>query len=263
MRYFLHIGYDGSQYRGWQWQPNVVSVQGTIEEKLKRIFKEDITVYGCGRTDSGVHASQYILHINIKKPFDFDLKFRLNKNLPDDIVVYDIMEMKDSQHARYDATSRTYDYYIHLYNTPVLGNHSSFYEFENLDVEAMKKAAAILPLCNDFRAICRQPDLYKHTLCDVSDAKLYVDSSGSRLRFSITSDRFLRGMIRICVYFLLQIGNREMSFEEFEHILSNQLDVPVKRLALPNGLYLTRIEYPYLKVATQADMGSLLKAGLE
>ena len=97
MRYFLHIGYDGTNYSGWQSQADAPSVQQTIEEVLSQIFKKEIPIHGCGRTDSGVHASQYILHINLYEDFDFDLKFRMNKNLPDDISVFDVLEMKDGQ----------------------------------------------------------------------------------------------------------------------------------------------------------------------
>lgn len=263
MIYFLHIAYDGSKYRGWQYQPNVPSVQEVFEDTLKRIFKTKIIVYGCGRTDAGVHASQYMLHIELPERVDFDLKFRLNKNLPDDIAIYDVLEMEEGQHARYDAISRAYDYYIHLYKDPLLSNYSSYYELEGLDFEAMKKAAAIFPLYNDFKAVCRKPHLYKHTLCKVTQAKLYVSEDQQRLRFTISADRFLRGMIRLSVAFLLKVGMRKMTVEEFEHILANQIEVPEKEAALPNGLYLSRVEYPYLKILPQTAFGNLLKVGLE
>lgn len=263
MIYFLHISFDGSKYRGWQYQPNVPSVQAAIEEKLKRIFKKNIVVYGCGRTDACVHASQYILHIDLAERIDFDLKFRLNKNLPDDIAIYDVLEMEEGHHARYDAVSRTYDYFIHLYKDPILANYSSYYELDNLNFSAMQKAAAILPLYNDFKAICKQPHLYKHTLCKVSQAKLFVDTDQQRLRFTITANRFLRGMVRLCVSFLLKIGTGKMSVEEFEYILSNKLEVPDKDPAFPNGLYLSQVEYPYLKIAPQPSFCDYLKVGLE
>lgn len=262
MVYFLHIGYDGSNYRGWQWQPDRPSIQQTIEEKLKRIFKRDITVYGCGRTDAGVHASQYMLHIDLTEQFDFDLKFRLNKNLPDDIAVYEVLQMKKGQHTRYDAISRTYDYYIHLYKDPVLVKYSSYYELKDLNFDAMKKASALLPLYHDFRALCKRPDLYKHTRCSVTQAKLHVSADQQRLRFVITADRFLRGMVRLSVAFLLKIGTGKMSLDEFEHVLANKLEVPDKGPALPNGLYLSRIEYPYLNVTPRSDFSSFLKVGL-
>jgi tRNA pseudouridine38-40 synthase len=191
MKLFLNIGYDGSNYSGWQYQPNVPSIQEEIENALQRIFKTKITVNGCGRTDAGVHASQYILHIEIKEAFDFDLKFRLNKNLPTQIAVYDILEMPEKSHARYDAISRTYDYFIHLYEDPVLHRYSSFYELSDLDLEGMKQAVALLPKNNDYHSMCKQPDLHNHTLCEVAHAKLYVSPDKKRLRFTITANRFL------------------------------------------------------------------------
>lgn len=263
MRYLIHIGYDGSDYSGWQFQPNAESVQGVIEEKLKAIFKVDISVVGCGRTDAGVHASQYALHFNLADALDFDLKFRLNKHLPNSIVVYDVIELNRDQHTRFDAVSRTYDYFIHLYKDPILHQYSSFYELPNLDFEAMKKAVALLPLYTDFKAVCKQPNIYKHTLCTVTHAQLFVHSNQQRLRFTITANRFLRGMVRILVSFLLKVGSGEMTLERFEEILKDQLDVPEKAPAHSNGLYLSKIEYPYLELAEQDDICRLLKENFE
>ncbi len=263
MRYFLHVAYDGSKYSGWQRQPKARSIQEKIEDKLLKVFKEPITVFGCGRTDKGVHASQYIMHINLSKALDFDLKFRLNKNLPDEIAVYDVIEMKEDQHCRYDASSRTYDYFIHLNKDPHLANYSSFYQLENLDFESMKKAAALLAQYDDFRAICKQPDLYPNTICKVSHAELFVNEEEGRLRFTITANRFLRGMIRLSITFLLKIGKGEITLDEFEHILANKIVLPYNSPSLPNGLYLSKIEYPYLKLTPRKDICYFLKMGLE
>lgn len=263
MKYFLHIGYHGGNYHGWQIQPNTTTVQGTIEEKLKCIFKTDITVFGCGRTDAGVHASYYMLNITISEPFDFDLKFRLNKHLPNDIVVHEMIEVEERQHARFDATSRTYDYFIHLYKDPVLGKYSSYYELDNLDFEAMKKASALIPLYNNFEAVCRQPHLHKHTICYVAHTKLFVDASEQRIRFTITANRFLRGMIRLLIHFLLRIGTGKMTLLEFERVLSEQEDVLDKKLAFANGLYLSGVTYPYIEVTKPPGVFDLLKKGLE
>jgi len=263
MKYLLHIGYNGSGFSGWQRQANAPSVQETIEDKLRAITKEKVTVVGCGRTDAGVHASQYALHFTLPEPVDYDLKFRLNRHLPNEIVVYDVIELEKGQHTRFDAVSRTYDYFIHLYKDPSLHNCSSYYSLENLDFEAMKKAADILPLYKDYKAVCKQPNLYKHTLCNVTHAKLYVDSEHQRLRFTITANRFLRGMVRLIVSFLLKVGKGEMSLVEFEDVLKLQLEITDKIPAFPNGLYLSRIEYPYLELTQQKDICSLLKISLE
>lgn len=262
MKYFLHIGYNGSDYSGWQWQPNVVSIQGTIEEKLKAIFKTDIKTVGCGRTDAGVHASQYILHIVLKNELDFDLKFRINKHLPRDITVYDVIAVGEKQHARFDAMARTYDYFIHLYNDPILGKYSSFYELENLDFKTMQKAASLLPSFSDFKMVCKQPDIYDHTICNVTYAHLFIDKQQQRMRFTITSNRFLRGMIRLIIFFLLEVGQGKMSLEQFQRIFGGEEEFKDKIPAYAQGLYLSKIEYPYLNLKETQNMCRLLIIGL-
>jgi tRNA pseudouridine38-40 synthase len=127
----------------------------------------------------------------------------------------------------------------------------------------MEKAVALLTKYDDFKAVCKQPQLYKHTLCEVQSARLYRSKDGQRIRFSITANRFLRGMIRLIVSFLLKIGKREMTLEEFEHVLANRIDLPNKMPAFPNGLYLSRVEYPYLKVEPSKDIAYFMKLGFE
>lgn len=262
MKYFLHIGYNGGNYHGWQRQPNAITVQGTIEDKLYAIFKTKITIHGCGRTDTGVHASQYFFNMTLEEAPDFDLKFRLNKHLPNDIAVYDIIPVEAQKHARYDAISRTYDYFIHFYKDPVLSSYSSYYELENLDFEAMQKATNLIPLHTNFEAVCKQPHLHNHTICYVTNAKIYVDSTKQRLRFSITANRFLRGMIRILVGYLLKIGAGKLSVNQFKKILSEQKHLTDKKPAFANGLYLSEIDYSYIHVTKPIDICSFLKQGL-
>jgi len=270
MRYFLHIGYDGSKYRGWQRQAEAKSVQETIEVNLERILKSKVTVYGCGRTDAGVHASQYTLHINLEEAPAFDLKFRLNKNLPEDIVVYDVILMEDRQHARYDAISRTYDYFIHFNTDPVLNKYSTYLNLENieqepgkikLDFELMKQAATMLIKGKDFRHFCKQPDIHNHTLCEVSNAKLAVNSSKSKMHFTMTANRFLRGMMRIIVATLIEVGAKNLSLDNFEKMLNNKGEETEKQPAHPNGLYLSKVEYPYLNLDEEEGICRLLKGG--
>ena len=262
MRYFLHLGFNGSKYHGWQFQPDVVTVQETIEKALERLFKQQITVFGCGRTDAGVHASQYYAHINLDQTLDFDLKFRLNKTLPDDISVYQVLEATKDQHARYDATFRTYDYFIHLTKDALLSNYSSFYQLDKLNLDTMKQAVKLLLKQKDFKALCRRPHIYKHTLCDVTNAELFTNKENDRLWFTITANRFLHGMIRIIVYYLLQIGTGRLSIIEFDKILKGERKEKIKRLAKPNGLYLSRIEYPYLDSRSKSGLCDFLKQGL-
>ena len=264
MRYWIHLGFDGTKYRGWQRQKTPHdTVQEVLENCLTQIFKSPISAYGCGRTDAGVHASQYVAQIYVDDEFTFDLTYRLNKNLPDDIAVFDVIPVEQDQHVRYDATARTYDYFIHWKKDPVLMCYSAFYEELQLDYELMRKATELLRNNKDFRAVCKQPDLYPNTLCDVSHCELYVNEEQSRLRFTITANRFLRGMVRICVFFLLKVGNREMTLGEMASILNQQTELPEKIPAFPNGLFLSRVVYPYLELENKHQLIRMLKVGLE
>lgn len=264
MRYFIHLGFEGTIYSGWQKQKNTHNtVQEVVEDALSQIFKKEVTVYGCGRTDAGVHASQYIMQINIDQAPNFDLQFRLNKNLPDDIAVYAVFEVSEEHHCRYDATARTYDYFIHWKKDPSLIRYSSFYEDLELDFDLMKKAAALILETKDFKALCKQPDLYKNTLCYITESKLIVNEEHGRLRFTITSNRFLRGMVRFCVFFLLRVGTKKMSLDEFEKILKQDKELIQKKPALPNGLFLSKVEYPFLVLEDKHHLIRMLKVGLE
>lgn len=264
MRYFIHLAYNGSKFSGWQRQKETHNtIQETIEQALFKIFKKKIGVYGCGRTDSGVHASQYIIQINIDKKPLFDLKFRLNKSLPDEIAVYEIIPVTEDKHCRHDTSSRTYDYFIHWKKDPILNQYSSFYDNIILDFELMKKAARLILLATNFKGLCKQPETYNNTLCAIYNSEVFIDEERGRLRYTITGNRFLRGMVRICVFFLLEVGKRKISLQEFEQILNLKIDLKEKKPAYPNGLFLSKVEYPFLKLDNNHNIISMLKFGLE
>lgn len=259
MRYFVHIAYKGTRYYGWQWQPNQLSVQEVIESSLSKILKNPIPIFGCGRTDSGVHASQFFFHMDIEKEWDFDLFFRLNMTLPDDISVFDIIPMLDKPHARFDAVQRVYDYFIHTYKDPFLNEKSSLYLREGFNLQEMKKAVALLPRYNDYRAFCKSPDKNEHTICHVSSASLFTNNNGDRIRFRISSNRFLGRMIRILTRKLIEIGDGTLSVDEFEsHFISKQTPVLILP-AQPQGLYLSKVTYPYLDLEVKGDFSSGLE----
>ena len=261
MRYFFHIGYNGFNYRGWQRQATGVSVQQVFENLLTQILKTPTSVMGCGRTDAQVHASQFFFHTDIEHPWDFDLLFRLNKNLPSDMAVFEIIPVKENHHARFDATSRTYDYFIHTYKDPFLSGLSSLYLEEDLHLENMREATNLLPLYNDYHALCKTPDDYKHTICNITSAMLLIDSRGDKLRFQISANRFLGRMIRIIVGKLLEIGRGNLSVEEFESYLITKKTPKTIEPAYPQGLYLSKVIYPYLDIPPRTDF-SVLQSNL-
>jgi tRNA pseudouridine38-40 synthase len=259
LRYFFHIGYNGTNYHGWQRHPNVITVQQVLEEKLQKILKVPIGINGCGRTDAGVHASQYFFHADIVQEWDYELDFRLNKTLPSNISIFDIIPIEQQCHARFDATKRTYDYFLHTYKDPFLNNLSSMYLLSNLKVHEMRRAVALLSKYKDYAAFCTSPAKYDHTICNVSEANLYTDVKGDKLRFQISANRFLSRMIRIIMGRILKVGKNESSVDEFESYLldtSKPIDVIP---AHPQGLYLSKIIYPYLDLQPRTEFLSIVE----
>jgi tRNA pseudouridine38-40 synthase len=257
LRYFFHIAYYGHSFNGWQKQPKVYSVQEVIESKLSQIFKTPITINGCGRTDAGVHASQFFFHTDLEEKWDFDLKFRLNKLLPHSIAIFDIIPLEGKPHARFDAVQRKYDYYIHTYKDPFLNQLSSYYDITDLDLSEMKKAVELLPKYKDYRAFCTTPDKNEHTICNVMEAQLYTTKNGDQIRFHIASNRFLGKMIRIITGKLLKIGSGNMSVAEFEELLITRETPPMLEPAHPTGLYLSKVTYPYLNLPPRTAFAGL------
>jgi len=263
LRYFFHIGYHGTNYCGWQKHPEALSVQQVLETNLSKLLKVPIYISGCGRTDAQVHASQFFFHVDIEQEWDFDLFFRLNKILPDDIAVFDIIPTEGLPHARFDTIQRSYDYFIHTYKDPFLSRFSSFYAERNLDLNKMKDAVALLPQYDDYRAFCKMPDRIDHTICHVSAASLFTDKDGDRIRFHISANRFLSKMIRIIVGRLLEIGKGEMSIDEFEHYLAEKITPQIIIPAYPQGLYLSKVTYPYLDLPVRSTFSGMMVDGVD
>ncbi len=246
MRYFVHIAYNGNNFSGWQKLPGITSVQQVIENTLSRILKEKISVAGCGRTDAKVHASQFFFHFDLANAVDFDLMFRLNKSLPHDITIFDVIQMEGLPHARFDAIHRSYDYYLHTQKDPYLVGLSSWYPLVNPDLTKMREAVEILPKYTDYGCFCKSPMKYEHTNCFVSEAALFTNQDQTRLRFHISSNRFLAGMIRIIMGKLIEIGNGELSVSEFENYLKSRVTPKTIIPVYAQGLYLSKVTYPYL-----------------
>lgn len=248
MRYFFHIAYKGTRYNGWQRQKTGLSVQEVLESQLQRVLKQKVSCMGCGRTDAGVHASQYFFHTDMDDVKDIDLLFVLNKNLPDDIVVYDFFPVEGWPHAQKDALFRTYDYFIHNEANPFLNDISTFYPIEQINCEKIEQAVELIPSFNDFRGFCKTPDRHAHTLCDVKSVIFKMDHKKGRMHFQFSANRFLKGMVRLLVGNLLEVGQNRMSVETFKHHLASGEPPKFMNLAYPQGLYLSNVEYPFFNI---------------
>jgi tRNA pseudouridine38-40 synthase len=242
---FLEIAYDGTDFSGWQIQNNAVTVQGDLNNALFTLLRRPIETLGCGRTDAGVHASQFYLHFdleNLEWSFN-DFVFKLNGILPKSIVAIRALEVPNQAHARFDASARSYSYYTHRLKNPFKWQYSAMVRFD-LDVVLMNTAAKLLLEETDFAAFCKMGSDIKTTHCDVRHAQWVVEEGG--LRFDITADRFLRNMVRAIVGTMIDLGRGYINLAQFEEILKSKSRSKASASAEGCGLFLTKVEYPFL-----------------
>ena len=242
-RYFIELSYNGSAYHGWQRQPNAISIQQVLEEALSRLARNKITLLGAGRTDTGVHALQMFAHFDVSHKIanTKELIFHLNGFLKDDIYVKGIRQVKPKANARFDATARYYEYHISTAKDPF---HSQFHYYlkNQPDIDMMNEAAKSLLLHKDFKCFSRTNTDVKTFLCEIK--KAVWKQEGSSLIFYISSNRFLRNMVRSIVGTLLEVGYKKRKVEDIDDLIRSK-DRRQAGFSVPaHGLYLSRIEYP-------------------
>ena len=242
-RYFVKIQYNGSNYHGWQIQDNAVTVQGEINNALKLLLGKDIKTTGCGRTDAGVNASQFYFHFDTDNLFE-NFAYRLNAILSNDIVIQEIDKVDPEAHARFDATARTYHYFIHTKPNPFLGDFSCYIKQE-LDVEKMNLVAKILLKTTDFTSFSKLHTENFTNNCKVTKAKFEVLENG-RLKFEITADRFLRNMVRAIVGTLIEVGKNKLSEQGFQEIINSENRQNAGKSMKGEALFLAGVSYDYL-----------------
>lgn len=242
-RYFVHLSYHGGRYHGWQIQPNALSVQEVLENAFSTILQQKITVTGAGRTDTGVHASKYVLHFDVTTRLtDINrLIYRLNSYLPADIAIQRILEVPPDAHARFSAISRTYNYLIALEKDP-FSTHTAYYLRIRPDVRAMNEAAEILMEYRDFTSFSKLHTDVKTNFCKIT--KACWEEVDNRLIFTIKADRFLRNMVRAIVGTLIDVGKGKISVDQVRTIIEKQDRGAAGASAPAHGLILTDVEYP-------------------
>lgn len=243
-RYFFQIAYKGSHYFGWQRQPKQISVQQVLEEELERLFRQAIPIVGCGRTDAGVHASDYYFHCDLPNKFPLDkLVFKLNRMLPEDIVIFAIHPVKPEAHARFDAVERTYHYKIHTFKHPFTQELSTYIP-QKLDIDRMNQAAQLLLGKQDFTSFSKLHTDVKTNDCDITAAQ-WIQTGQHQWQFEITANRFLRNMVRAIVGTLLDVGIHKLAPEDVTRIIAEKDRGKAGKSVPAHGLYLAKITYPF------------------
>lgn len=245
MRYFIELAYKGTNYHGWQIQPDAISVQETINKCLSILLNSTIDIVGAGRTDTGVHAKQMFAHFDYENEIDsHQFIHKLNSFLPKDIVIYTIHKVSDESHARFDATKRTYEYHIHT-KKDAFDNEGSYQFNLPLNLDKMNEACSILFKHNDFECFSKVNTDVRTFNCVIFEANWKRNEN--KLVFTISADRFLRNMVRAIVGTMISVGTDKISLTDFEKIIESK-DRSQAGFSVPaHGLYLTKIEYEYIK----------------
>ncbi len=242
-RYFIEISYDGGNYHGWQIQPNATCVQELINSCLSTILRQDVAVLGAGRTDAGVHAKQMFAHFESDSILISESNFedRCNSFLPDDISVNSIRKVTADAHCRFDATARTYEYFIVHKKDPFFRS-KAWFVYKDLNVNAMNEAAQVLLDYKDFTSFSKSQTQTKTNKCVIHLAEWKPTLEG--LVFTIKADRFLRNMVRAIVGTLVEIGVGKLTLEDFRKVIESKNRSEAGTSVPAHALFLSKIEYP-------------------
>ncbi len=244
MRYFLILDYNGAKFCGWQRQPNQDTVQERIERALSTLLRTNIEIVGAGRTDTGVHARNYVAHFDTETDnlhTNSDFLYKLNCILPFDINIQRIAQAKPDAHARFDAIRRTYKYYITTQKD--VFRYTLTHRAKNLDINKMNDAAAKLINYTDFTSFSKLNTDVKTNNCTIYEA--FWTETGNGLVFTITANRFLRNMVRAIVGTLMEVGYGKISVSDFCQIIEAKDRNKAGTSAPAQALFLEKIEYPY------------------
>lgn len=241
-RYFIYLSYDGTNYNGWQTQPNGTTIQEIIEKALTTILRSETPIVGAGRTDAGVHARMMVAH------FDTDaenisgdaLAKKLNAFLPNDIAIKKIEQVKSDAHARFDATSRLYRYYITTEKDPFRVK-THLRQNGKLDINNMNACAEVLFEYEDFTSFSKLHTDVKTNNCKIMTAKW--EQNESEIIFTIKADRFLRNMVRAIVGTLIAAGTGHLDQRGMRRIIEAKNRCVAGTSVPGHALFLEEIEY--------------------
>lgn len=246
-RHFIHLAYQGTNFSGWQIQPNAPTVQEALITALSQIHNQPIHLVGCGRTDTGVHALNFYAHCDLPESQHSlrDMKFKLNNMLPRDVVIYSLKQMDKEAHTRYDPTSRSYVYKMIFDKNPF--RHKATYRFDQAgrpDWDKLQATARLLLDYKEFLPFCKTHADSETYTCDLRRSE-WVKVSDNEWHYHVTADRFLRGMVRLIVGMCLNVALGRVELETVVHAMNNQKRLDRAWSVPACGLYLSEITYPY------------------
>lgn len=241
-RYFLKIAYDGSPYRGWQMQPNALTVQQKLQETMQLFCNLTGDTLGCGRTDTGVHAKQFYLHFDCETPIEHETEFiyKLNRVLPESIAVFQLFKVGKEAHCRFDAVSRTYEYYILQKKNPFIKN--AWYNATELNIDLMNEGCYLLMQYEDFTSFSKTNTQVFTNNCKIQVA--FWEQKDDVLVFTIQANRFLRNMVRAVVGSLVDLGKSKYDLNHFKAIIESKNRSKAGVSVPAQGLFLTQVNYP-------------------
>ncbi len=259
-RYFIELAYKGAAYSGFQVQDNANAVQAEVEKALRIYFRKHIealpetawagqvpfTLTGSSRTDAGVNARQNFFHTDCPIPLAENTDrhiYHLNAILPPDIVIHGIIPVAADAHCRFDATARSYSYYLYAAKDPFLSDRAFFFPYR-LDHEALDAAAALLMNYEDFTSFSKRNTQVHSFICRIEESNWHQD--GDCLVYTVRANRFLRGMVRGLVGTMLRVGRGKVDIDGFKAIIEAG-DCSRADFSVPgHGLFLNRVFFPYL-----------------
>ena len=237
------IEYDGTNYHGWQIQPNAITVQAALQDALAKITKTQTLIIGAGRTDTGVHAAGQVANFHTRSQMPPPaFQKALNATLPRDIVIINVEEVSPDFHARFSAVSRTYRYTIlnRAYPSALLRNNTYFFP-EPINVQGANTACQSLVGVRDFSSFQRSGSGRINPICDICDCRCW--RAGDLVYFEIEADAFLRGMVRAIVGTVLKLHDRKDGVNQLHKILDAHNRSEAGASAPPHGLSLLRVKY--------------------
>jgi tRNA pseudouridine38-40 synthase len=238
-RYFLEVAYKGTHYSGFQKQDNADTIQAEIEKAFEMVQRHPIHLTGSSRTDTGVHALQNFFHFDFEGLLHPQLVYKANAILSHDIVIKNLIPVKDDAHSRFDAISREYEYHIYQQKNPFLKEVGFYYPYK-LDIDRLNEAAAIVKVYTYFFAFSKTNTQVKNFNCTILKSQWTIE--GDNLIYNIEGNRFLRGMVRLLTASMLQVGRGKLSVHVFEQFFENEakcaFSVP------PQGLFLKAVRFP-------------------